>query len=422
MSLHCYTLAFKSVNSGQQLHSIPSATSQFLTKQSVFLPSLAFLCPMQYPVDHYNWSPPRGSLVSFVLTLSRIPICIPAATSNTPPKLPPRDKTGRFISSSKASTSASPAPPGSFPFTRTGLRFPPAPSIDELCESLSATVSASASPSRTLSTEPFTPISEPLSLDPAANSFTPSPELFDLELEPPALSPLSVHEPLPSHTNTPPPAAPAQIMATPAQMPTRGHHSAPKFTGEGQFLSRFFDEIEALATAANLNDRDKILWTLRYAENAEYEIWSTGLPEASGVNWIAFKTAVTRLYPGSDDDRRYTVSNFESFCELHSQKVMRTKEDLGKYHREFLTISTFLKGKGHISEREVNKLYFSGFDSAFQQKICEHLQLRNPLHHPDDLYNVNDIYEVATFILDVPVPPSSAISCLSVSVLLPSRQ
>lgn len=197
-------------------------------------------------------------------------------------------------------------------------------------------------------------------------------------------------------------------------MPTRGHHSAPKFTGEGQFLSRFFDEIEALATAANLNDRDKILWTLRYAENAEYEIWSTGLPEASGVNWIAFKTAVTRLYPGSDDDRRYTVNNFESFCELHSRKVMRTKEDLGKYHREFLTISTFLKGKGRISEREVNKLYFSGFDSAFQQKIREHLQLRNPLHHPDDLYNVNDIYEVATFILDALVPTI-------ISNLMPSR-
>ncbi|KAG9227279.1 hypothetical protein CCMSSC00406_0004182 [Pleurotus cornucopiae] len=352
------------------------------------------------------------------MTPSRIPIRVPAATSNTPPKLPPRDKSGRFISSSKASTSASPAPPGSFPFTRTGLRFPPAPSINELRESLSGT--ASASPSHTLSTEPFTPISEPISLDPAANSFTPSPELFELDLEPPelespALSPLTNHESLPPRTNTPPPAAPPQIMATPAQMPTRGHHSAPKFTGEGQFLSRFFDEIEALAVAANLNDRDKILWTLRYAENAEYEIWSTGLPEASGANWIAFKTAVTRLYPGSDDDRRYTVSNFESFCELHSRKVMRTKEDLGKYHREFLTISTFLKGKSRISEREVNKLYFSGFDSAFQQKIREHLQLRNPLHHPDDLYNVNDIYEVATFILDAPVPTI-------ISNLMPSRE
>ncbi|KAJ8454616.1 hypothetical protein ONZ45_g19236 [Pleurotus djamor] len=189
-----------------------------------------------------------------------------------------------------------------------------------------------------------------------------------------------------------------------AQMPSRGHHSAPKFSGEGQYINRFIDEVDALATAANLTDRDKIAWTLRYAGNAEFDSWSNGLAASKGNDWEAFKTALRNFYPEADDDRRYTEASLEAFVLLHSRKILRTKENLGRYHREFVTMASFLESKELISKREIKKLYIAGFDFTFQEQIRDHLHRRNPTNQREHIYTVEQVYEIATFILEAPVP------------------
>ncbi|KAJ8480874.1 hypothetical protein ONZ45_g15509 [Pleurotus djamor] len=206
------------------------------------------------------------------------------------------------------------------------------------------------------------------------------------------------------------------------QMPNRGHHSAPRFSGEGQYINRFIDEVEALATAANLSDREKIVWTLRYAGNAEFDLWSNGLAASKGTDWAAFKTALQNFYPEAHDDGRFTLAGFEAFVDLHSRTILRSKEDLGKYHREFVTTAAFLESKELISKREINKLYIAGFDSAFQQKMRDHLQLRNPTNYHSHTYTVEQFYEIAAFILEAPVPALVSRVVPSPTTFLPKQE
>ena len=48
---------------------------------------------------------------------------------------------------------------------------------------------------------------------------------------------------------------------------------------------------------------------------------------------------------------------------------------------------------------ERNILYFDGFSHVLQQKICEHLLIVKQDVHPDDPYPMNDVMDVAKFLL-----------------------
>ena len=51
-----------------------------------------------------------------------------------------------------------------------------------------------------------------------------------------------------------------EAAATTAKMPGRNHHSAPKFDGKPMSLSPFLDEVEQLAEASGLSNKQHIEW------------------------------------------------------------------------------------------------------------------------------------------------------------------
>ena len=93
-------------------------------------------------------------------------------------------------------------------------------------------------------------------------------------------------------------------------MPSPGNQSAPRFDGHHPSLKHFFDEMDYLGNACGLSPTEKIQHMLRYLDFCEYETWRTR-HSAQGFDWDAFKAEITALYPGADEDRKYTIVDLE---------------------------------------------------------------------------------------------------------------
>ncbi|KAJ8693238.1 hypothetical protein PTI98_010477 [Pleurotus ostreatus] len=199
-------------------------------------------------------------------------------------------------------------------------------------------------------------------------------------------------------------------------MPVRGHHTAPKFNGKPEGLHRFFSEVEYLAARAQVEGRDLIRATIGYLDDSDWEIWRSSGDAADGDDWDAFKTCIGKLYPGSDNERRWHPSDLSTIAALQSQTPMLTKDDLGVYHRKFLVPANWLLSKNSVSTQDVGRDYLAGFDPITRQKIKDRLAMVHMQHHPDDPYTITEIYTEANFILGTSTPATLTTSSTSPTV------
>ena len=95
--------------------------------------------------------------------------------------------------------------------------------------------------------------------------------------------------------------------------------------------------------------------------------------------------------------------------------------DLGKYHREFITITTFLIAKSHISTAEQSHAFAHGFSPELWGWVCHHLQLKFPDHFPDDPYTLEEIHDTTWFVLHGTVLFSLALDdpCMPATITAP---
>lgn len=171
--------------------------------------------------------------------------------------------------------------------------------------------------------------------------------------------------------------------------------------------------------------------TLRYLEGDDYDAWNTR-PSAQGNDWNLFKQEIRAMYPGSEDNARFSVTDLKLFVENHAAIPMQSRSQFGEYYRNFLTRSGWLLNRNVISHRERNKLFMNGFHISFRQQLHTQLQLQEPLHALDEPWDIADVEQAARFLLDgngnaniftisspsqttYPTPPTTAYS-------LPTRQ
>lgn len=181
-------------------------------------------------------------------------------------------------------------------------------------------------------------------------------------------------------------------------MPTRNHHSAPKFDGKAASLSPFLDEVDQLGEACGLTPKQKIEWTIRYAPNEERELWE--MQESVGTEeWGKFKKELFELYPGSSGERKYSIANLQSLIEKQASVRIEDAEDFGVYRRSFLTVATYLKKKSRLTDREISIYFLQGLEKQFRDKVQGQLRAENPTHHSDDPYSLSEISVAALFVL-----------------------
>ena len=123
----------------------------------------------------------------------------------------------------------------------------------------------------------------------------------------------------------------------------------PVFSGTDVDLLRFLSDVQTLADAARLPDAEIIRWSIYYANEVDSELWAS-LPEANGDDWVRFRSAVVGLYPTVSEDRRYALPDLFFLSAERSKAPIKSKAELGEFHRAFLRISNFLFKRGRLGD------------------------------------------------------------------------
>jgi hypothetical protein len=185
-------------------------------------------------------------------------------------------------------------------------------------------------------------------------------------------------------------------------MPCRGDRSAPRFDPkQPRELRRYFDDLDfAFARAAVTDQAEKKGHACRYVDVDTSELWET-LVEFTDVTktYDEFKSAVYELYPGSDEERKWSVADMDQLVGERSRIGIISLADLGEYYRNFLAITTFLRSKRRLSDAEQSRAFVRGFPPDLWRTISQRLQLKFPDHFPDDPYPMLDIHEAARYVL-----------------------
>ena len=148
-----------------------------------------------------------------------------------------------------------------------------------------------------------------------------------------------------------PPPAPIVIapMANPILMPSRGDHSAPKFDPKQPCeLRRYFNDLDFMFTRAGVTDRTKMKQHVcHYVDVNTTELWET-LTEYMDLTktYEEFETTVYALYPGSDEERKWSVADMDKLVSKWMCIGIISLGDLGEYYQQFLAITKFLISRG----------------------------------------------------------------------------
>jgi hypothetical protein len=190
-------------------------------------------------------------------------------------------------------------------------------------------------------------------------------------------------------------------MATPTPMPACGHLTAPKFDlTQPRKLQRYFNELELLFRAANIAANDiKKKHACQYIDINTLELWES-LPEyAAGSTFDDFHIVVHKLYPRSEDDRKWLISDMDKLVGEQLCIGIYNANDLGLFYQAFYNITQFLCTKNRISEAEQSRAFVRGFQPGLWTRITRCLELKFPDHYPDNPYPLEDINAAAKFIL-----------------------
>src|SRR5262245_11085403 len=218
----------------------------------------------------------------------------------------------------------------------------------------------------------------------------------------------STHQPFTSTTTTTQTVAMSMnpgVAISPPSMPFRGHASVPRFEGNNPHeLQRYFEEIEFLFTTCAITDNELMKkYMVRYVDIDTEDGWKQ-LAEFTNGTYTQFKVAIFKLYPGADGECKWTISDLDHLTGEWSRVSFCNKEELGNYHCKFLVISGFLKSKNRMSKNEVKRAFVRGFPMDFWNRVLARLQIKKPDSHPDDPWDVEDVYSATEFILHGSTP------------------
>lgn len=184
-------------------------------------------------------------------------------------------------------------------------------------------------------------------------------------------------------------------------MPPRGHSTAPRFLpDQPRELRRYFDDLELLFTRSRIvADADKKFYARHYADVDTAELWASIPTSGPTATWAEFVAAVIALYPGAADDRKWTLADFDRLVGEQSRLGIHNAVELGQYYRLFYTVSTYLRARNRLSEREQASAFIRSFQADLWRRVERRLELLHPRHDPDDVYPFEDVLDAAKFVL-----------------------
>jgi hypothetical protein len=194
-------------------------------------------------------------------------------------------------------------------------------------------------------------------------------------------------------------------MANPTtyHMPSVNSREAPRFREDASGFELFFDDVNEHATRAGISEQEAIKWALRYA-GIEGEAWKyvecqTG-NNAAAAQFQVFRDEVRHCYPNLSITRRYTNHDLAGLVQRTSELREMDREELGKYYRRFLPITSYLISEDRLSERERNTAYLKGLPHPIRIRVMHRLSIVKPDVVPGDGYEFADAHKAALFVTE----------------------
>jgi hypothetical protein len=127
------------------------------------------------------------------------------------------------------------------------------------------------------------------------------------------------------------PIAPTFVALT---MPARGHSTAPKFSPtQPRELCRYFEELEVLFARCQVtNDIERKKHACHYLDIDTSDFWQSINEYAIATTYESWKTAIYKLYPGSEDNRRWTMNDMDKLVGEQMRLGILTIEELASYY------------------------------------------------------------------------------------------
>jgi hypothetical protein len=191
--------------------------------------------------------------------------------------------------------------------------------------------------------------------------------------------------------------------AHPTQMPATRPHTAPKFSPDPpRELMRYFEELDTLMEPALITvDIDKKKQAVRYLDMDTAETWKAlvSYSVASRKSYKEWKKEVTMLYPGVDEEKRWTIADMDKLVGERARIGIHSNDDFAAYYRTFYTITSFLKEKGRISGAEQSRAFLRGISLELWQRIERHLEIQKADHDPDKHWELSDVKTAGNYVL-----------------------
>ncbi|KAG5331198.1 hypothetical protein C0989_008323 [Termitomyces sp. Mn162] len=194
-----------------------------------------------------------------------------------------------------------------------------------------------------------------------------------------------------------------------ARMPPCNDTTAPKWDEScPRELPQYFKELEYLFADCGITDNtQKKEYALQYISYNTAETW-LGLPEFGNnisnnapqpYTYQEWKLAVLRLYPGADASTCYNLGDLEWLVNQTFNSGLATLGRFSDYYRDFQCIARWLLANGKLYRNEECRLFQQGIPMLLWSKIVCCLEITLPDHHPEDPYDVDQVFEGAKWVL-----------------------
>ncbi|KAG6881127.1 hypothetical protein C0995_002938, partial [Termitomyces sp. Mi166 len=122
-------------------------------------------------------------------------------------------------------------------------------------------------------------------------------------------------------------------------------------------------------------------------------------PAAHAYTYEEWKAEIFKLYPGSKSRDRYTQNDLEKLIADFLSKGTPSRASFSQYHHEFQKIVKWLVDNGKMEWSSEKEKFQRGILSTLWVRIARRLEILDPLHHPDDPYKVEEMFNAGDWYL-----------------------
>ncbi|KAG6893797.1 hypothetical protein C0995_016079, partial [Termitomyces sp. Mi166 len=181
-------------------------------------------------------------------------------------------------------------------------------------------------------------------------------------------------------------------------------------------LAQYFQELEYLFQDCRVNDDcQKKDYAVQYLTYNTREMWMSvkeyegeftpaatrdkPKPAAHAYTYKEWKAEIFKLYSGSESRDRYTQNNLEKLIANFLSKGTPSQASFSQYHRKFQKIVKWLVDNGKMEQSSEKEKFQHRIPSTLWVRIARPLEILYLLHHPDDPYKVEEMFNAGDWYL-----------------------